>query len=146
MKQMQLILIAGLCLMALAAFAQQQPPPPAQGEERHGQHGAHGMPSVDDHVKMLSEKLNLTEDQQAKVKSLFEAQRTQMQALMKDDSLSPDARRDKARSIHDETHAKIRDLLTDDQKKKFDAMQAEMQEHMRQHHPPSAGDNPPKPN
>ncbi len=143
MKLMQLILMTGLCLIALVALAQQQPAPPAQSEGQHGQHAARGMPSVDDHVKMLSEKLNLTEDQQAKIKPILEDQRTQMQALMKDNSLSPDDRRDKARSIHDETHAKIRDLLTDEQKKKFDAMQTEMHEHM-QHHPPSGSDNPPK--
>jgi Spy/CpxP family protein refolding chaperone len=141
MKLTQLILMTCLCLMAVA-FAQQQPAQP-QGEGQRGQH-THGMPSVDDQVKMLSQRLNLTDDQQAKIKPILEDQHTQMQALMQDSSLSPDARRDKAMSLHDQTHAKIRDVLTDDQKKKFDAMQTQMHDQM-QHHPPSQGGNPPPP-
>lgn len=141
MKLLQLILMTSLCLITVAT-AQQQPAQP-QGEGQHAQHGR-GMPSVDDQVKMLSQRLNLTEDEQAKIKPILEDQHTQMQGLMKDSSLSPADRRDKAMSIHDQTHAKIRDVLTDDQKKKFDAMQTEMREHM-QHHPSGQGENPPPP-
>jgi Spy/CpxP family protein refolding chaperone len=141
MKLMQLILMTGLCLTVASA---QQQPAQQQGEGHGGGQHAHGMPSVDDQVKMLSQRLDLTDDQQAKIKPILEDQHTQMQALMKDSSLSPTDRQDKARGIHDQTHAKIRDVLTDDQKKKFDAMQAEMHEHM-QHHPPSQSGNPPPP-
>ena len=74
---------------------------------------------------------------------VLEDQRTQMQALMKDDSLSQDDRRSKGRSIRESTDSKIRDVLTDDQKKKYDAWQQEMRDRMRQRQ--QGGDNPPPP-
>jgi Spy/CpxP family protein refolding chaperone len=60
---------------------------------------------------------------------------------MKDDSLSPDDRRAKGRSIRESTDTKIRGVLTDDQKKKYDAMQQEMRDRMRQRQ--QGGSNPP---
>src|SRR2546425_13265384 len=76
---------------ALPSFAQ------SGGETDHkgGRHGQMGMPSVDDHVKHLTKELNLTEDQQAKVKSILEEQQKQMAALRQDSTLSPEDRRAK---------------------------------------------------
>ena len=131
------LLFLAACLLAGAAFAQQNTPP--AGEQQGGQR--RGMPSVDDQLKNLTERLSLTDDQQAKIKPILEDQRTQMQALMKDDSLSPDDRRAKGRSIRESTDTKIRDVLTDDQKKKYDAWQQEMRDRMRQRQ--QGGNNPP---
>jgi Spy/CpxP family protein refolding chaperone len=130
------LLLLAACLLAGAAFAQQNPPPAGdqQGQRR-------GMPSVDDQLKNLTDRLSLTDDQQAKIKPILEDQRTQMQALMKDDSLSPDDRRAKGRSIRESTDTKIRGVLTDDQKKKYDALQQEMRDRMRQRQ--QGGNNPP---
>jgi hypothetical protein len=64
-----------------------------------------------------------------------------MQALMKDDSVSQDDRRAKMRSVRDSTNSKIRDVLTDDQKKQFDEMQQQMRDRMRGQQP--GGQNPP---
>ena len=99
------------------------------------------MPSVDDQVKMMSDRLNLTPDQQTKIKPILEDQRTQAQALMKDESLSDDDRRNKMRTLRESTNSKIRDVLTDDQKKQFDEMQQQMRDRGRQQ---PGGDNPPK--
>lgn len=130
------LLLLAVSLLAGAGFAQQNPPPAGdqQGQRR-------GMPSVDDQLKNLTERLSLTDDQQAKIKPILEDQRTQMQALMKDDSLSQDDRRAKGRSIRESTDSKIRDVLTDDQKKKYDAWQQEMRDRMRQRQ--QGGNNPP---
>lgn len=128
------LLFLAACLLAGAAFAQ-NPPAGDQGGQRRG------MPSVDDQLKNLTERLSLTDDQQAKIKPILEDQRTQMQALMKDESLSPDDRRTKGRSIRESTDTKIRDVLTDDQKKKYDAWQQEMRDRMRQRQ--QGGNNPP---
>ena len=129
-------LLAGGTL-ALAGWAQQTAP---QGEE-HGQRAGRSMPSVDDQVAAMTDELNLTADQQAKIKPVLQDQHDQMQSLMKDTSLSPDDRRAKARSVHQSTVAKVRDVLNDDQKKKYDAWQQEMREKMRQH---MEGSEPPK--
>jgi hypothetical protein len=52
---------------------------------------------------------------------------------MRDTSLSADDRRAKARSVHQSTVAKVREVLNDDQKKKYDDWQQQMREKMRQH-------------
>jgi len=83
-------------------------------------------------------------DQVAKIRPILEDQGRQLVTVMKDGSISRNERRDKIRSIREETHAKISDLLTDDQKKKFDALPTEMPQQIRRR--PSSGDeNPPKP-
>ena len=129
-----MVLLAGGAL-ALAGWAQQTAP--AQSSQRAGR----AMPSVDDQVAAMTDQLNLTADQQAKIKPLLQDQHDQMQTLMKDTSLSPDDRRAKARSVHQSTVAKVREILNDDQKKKYDAWQQEMREKMRQH---MEGSEPPK--
>ena len=97
--------------------------------------------SVDDQVKNLADKLNLTADQQAKIKPILEDTRSQMMKLRQDDSVSQEDKRAKGREIREATNGKIRDLLTDDQKKQFDDMQKEMRDRQQQ----QQGGAPPKP-
>ena len=87
----------------------------AHEAHKGGRHGQMGMPSVDDHVKHLTKELNLTEDQQAKVKSLLEEQQKQMAALRQDSTLSPEDRRAKFQEIHQKTSQEIREALNKDQ-------------------------------
>jgi Spy/CpxP family protein refolding chaperone len=130
------------CALAVAAFAQQSAPPP-QGGPGDGSGHRRGMPSVDDQLKNMTQTLNLTDDQQAKIKPILEDAHSQMQKIMQDDStLSREDRMSKMRSLHETASSKVRDVLTDEQKKKFDDMQKEMQDHMRQRR--DGGDAPPK--
>jgi Spy/CpxP family protein refolding chaperone len=143
MKLARTFVLFATSLLGATAFAEQNPPPsppPGGGDQPQGQR--RGMPSVDDQVKMLSDRLNLTADQQTKIKPILEDQRTQAQALRKDDSLSDDDRRTKMRTLRESTNSKIRDVLTDDQKKQFDEMQQQMRDRGRQ--PQPGGDSPPK--
>lgn len=136
MKQVTTAIFAALLLLGLAAFAQQKNPsakaPPSgnQGQARHA------MPSVDDQLKNLTDKLNLTADQQAKIKPILQDTQTQAQTVMNDSSLSQDDRRAKMRSLHESSSAKIRDVLNDDQKKKFDDWQQEMRRQHQAGEPP----------
>jgi periplasmic protein CpxP/Spy len=141
MKLTRTFVLLVTSLLGAAAFAQQNPapPPPSGGDQPQGQR--RGMPSVDDQVKMMSDRLNLTPDQQTKIKPVLEDQRTQAQALRKDESLSDDDRRSKMRTLRESTNSKIRDVLTDDQKKQFDEMQQQMRDRGR---PQPGGDNPPQ--
>jgi Spy/CpxP family protein refolding chaperone len=139
MKSLRTLALLAMSLLGTAAFAQQNPPPPGGGDQPQGPR--RGM-SVDDQLKMMTEKLNLTADQQAKIKPFLEDARTQSQAVMKDDSLSQDDKRTKVRGIRESTNSKVRDVLTDTQKKQFDAMQQEMRDRMRQG---QSGQNPPPP-
>ena len=69
----------------------------------------------------LVKSLNLTPDQQAKVKALFDQARPQIIAIHKDAM-------QKTQAIMDNTMSQIRPILTPDQQKKFDAMQKARQD------------------
>jgi len=98
-------------------------------------------------VQMLKERLNLSDDQTAQVKTILEDGRTKMEALRSNSSLSQDDRRSQAMSIRKAENDKIEALLTSDQKTKYQAMQAEMRDRMRGGGPggPPAGDTAPPP-
>jgi Spy/CpxP family protein refolding chaperone len=138
MKQIRNIFLFAACLTAFAAFAQQGPPP--GGGEGHGPR--RGMPSVDDQLKNLSERLSLTADQQAKIKPILEDTHQQVQKLRDDESMAREDKMAKMRSIHEDSMAKVKAVLTDDQKKKFDQWQQEMQNNRRQRQ--QGGDSNPK--
>jgi Spy/CpxP family protein refolding chaperone len=138
MKLMRLVTLLAACLFAMAAGAQQNPPAQPSGDQKQGGHGhmgmGPGMGNVDDHVKELTTKLNLTSDQQTKVKAILEENHQQMQATMNDQSISKEDKHAKMKSMHDSVHAKVRDILTDEQKPKFDAMVKDMENHMNEMH------------
>ncbi len=127
--------IAGLTLSLGTALAQSndndnsnQAPPPAKGDHM-GHRGM--MPSVDDQIKHLTQKLSLTDDQQAKLKPILEDQRKQMDQIHNDSSLSREDRFSKMQQVRTSGDTQIKALLTDDQQKKFDKMREEQRSHMR---------------
>ncbi|HKF22800.1 MAG TPA: hypothetical protein VKE93_14615 [Candidatus Angelobacter sp.] len=134
MKLMQLILLTSLCLMTVVS-AQQQPASPNQEQPSQPSGSLTG---VDQYLKVLSEKLGLTADQLAKIKPILQDQLTQMQAVRKDSSLTAGQKLDKIHSLYNETQTKIRGVLTDEQRRKFDAMPPDQ-------NPPNEGENPPPP-
>jgi Spy/CpxP family protein refolding chaperone len=102
---------------------------PAPQTTPHG-HEAMGANSADAHLQMLSEKLNLTEDQKAKLKPILQDQAQQMKALHDDASLTPEQKAAKKKAIHDTTHDQINAVLTPEQQEKFKEMK---QENMEKH-------------
>ena len=110
-------------LIVAFAFAALSLPALAQSGEGQGPH--RGMPSVDERVQHLTQKLNLSADQQAKVKSILEDQQSQMGSLRQDTSMAQQDRRAKFQQIHEASTQKIRETLTDDQKAKYDQMEAQ---------------------
>ncbi len=139
MKKIRKIALLAVCAQATVAFAQQNPPAQGAGDD---QGRRRGMPSVEDQVKGLTERLSLTEEQQGKVKTILEDQRSQMQKVMQDESMAREDKMAKARSLRETATGKIREVLTDEQKKKFDDMQKEMQE--RRQRQQGGGDSTPK--
>lgn len=122
MKTLQYLLLLLAFATPAALLAQDNPPPPPAGGQ--GQM-AHHMPSVDDQLAHLSSKLSLTDDQKPQVKTILQDQQDQMSALMSSNSGSRQDMHAKMRDIHEKSNAKIRAILTDDQKAKFDKMQSE---------------------
>ena len=112
------------------------PPPPA--DHARGGPGQRG-----DQLEMLTKKLNLTPDQVTQVKAINADSMTQAKAVRDDTSLSQTDRRSKMMDIRKASQDKIRGALTDDQKTKYDAMQAEMKAKMQERRQQGGADAPP---
>jgi periplasmic protein CpxP/Spy len=121
------ILTILVLLAAGLTFAQtSQESQPSTSEKHAGMH--HNGESVDQHLQMLSEKLNLTDDQKAKLKSILQDQMQQMKAVHEDSSLSKDQKRDKMKSIHQSFGDQINAVLTPEHQAKFKEMRQEQME------------------
>ena len=91
-----------------------------------------GAPTIDDQVRSLSDQLNLSPDQQAKVKTALEEQHTQAMSIVQDNSMPREDKISKIHGLRETTINKVRTALNDDQKKKFDAMIQEMDQRQQQ--------------
>jgi Spy/CpxP family protein refolding chaperone len=86
--------------------------------------------SADQRLEHMTQMLNLTADQQAKIKPLLETEQTQMQSLRADSSLSRDDRRAKAQQLRESTNQQINGILTPEQQQKWQQAQERHREHM----------------
>jgi len=84
--------------------------------------------SPEAHLQMLSEKLNLTEDQKTKLKPILQDQAQQLKALNDDSSLTAEQKTAKKKAIHETTHDQINAVLTPEQQEKFKQMKREHME------------------
>lgn len=121
------ILTILVLLAAGLTFAQTSQEPQAPTPDKHvGMH--HNGESADQHLQMLSEKLNLTDDQKAKLRPILQDQMQQMKAAREDSSLSQEQKRAKMKSIHESLHEQINAVLTPEQQAKFTQMRQEQME------------------
>ncbi len=148
LKKYVLVLVAAgaLAIAAPLASAQDnqsndQAPPPSQ--ENGGRH--HGPPDPAERTARLTKHLKLTSDQQSKVLAALQSEKSQMESLHQDTSLSQQDRRAKMMDIRQATDTQIRGLLDSTQQKKWDEMQAEREQRMGNRHSggPDAGSGPP---
>ncbi|MEJ8817597.1 Spy/CpxP family protein refolding chaperone [Lacibacter sp. H407] len=107
-----------LAFMFIGVVAKAQPP--ADTSRGRG-------PRVD-----MYKDLNLTKDQQEKVKAIQEKQREEMEAIRNNSSLSREEQRSKMMDMRKKYSEQIEALLTAEQKEKLKAKQKEMQEQMQQ--------------
>jgi protein CpxP len=118
-----------------------------QGDHQRGPGGPGGREGFGpaQRIQRMSKELNLTADQQTKMKSIFDNEKKQLDALRDDTSVAQEDKRAKFESIRAATQTDIRNTLTDAQKTKFDEMQTKMKER-RQHGEGHADhDGPPSP-
>ena len=136
-KRVVAAVICGLVMSAAPVFAQdnqatpsttQDQSAPSQGGEHHGPRGG------DEHrIEHMTKALNLTPDQVTQVKAIDMSTHDQMRALHGDTSMQPADKRAKMMAIHQESTTKVRAVLNDEQKSKFDAMEARMKERREEH-------------
>ncbi|MGO4877178.1 periplasmic heavy metal sensor [Pedobacter sp. AJM] len=120
----KLLMICGL-MLGIAGFAQAQ------------QGGGRGMMmKPEERVKLLDEKLKLSDDQKTKLTTVFTEQAEAMKKMREEmQGADRDAMREKMQKFRAENDTKVSAVLNDDQKKTYEAWQkeqrAEMQKRMQ---------------
>lgn len=137
------LVLTGL-LCGGVALAQQAGSAPATTDAGAGEHGGrHGDPDM--RLAHMTQRYNLTADQQGQIKPLLQDGQQKMEALRADGSLSREDKIAKFHSLREEQSQKISAVLTDEQRKKFDADQQRREEHHAGHeHGHEAGATPPQ--
>jgi len=125
------VALLAMCTAALAAV-----PAMAQGGGGQGR----GM-NTQAQLDRMTTELSLSADQQTAIKAILDQNMKDMMAMRQDTSLSDDDRMAKQRAMREAQTVKIKAVLTDDQKTKYDAMMAAQ----RQRGPGAGGPPPPPP-
>jgi Spy/CpxP family protein refolding chaperone len=122
MNRIRLLAIGTMLILALNAPAQQTAT--GQGDtdkQERGQRGSQNdLPTVETQLKVLTDKLGLTDDQRVKIKPIMEELHDATLKLMQDDNMSREERLSKVRPQRYKADKEIREILSDDQKKKLD--------------------------
>jgi Spy/CpxP family protein refolding chaperone len=101
--------------------------------------------SPDQRLQHMTKALNLTDDQQQKIKPILESQSQQMQTLRQDTTMSQQDKWSKMREIHQTTNDQIKPILTADQQQKWEQMQARHMGHGMNHGAPEGAAPPQAP-
>jgi len=122
MNRFHLLAFGAILTFALNVPAQQAATAPGSSEKNgQGQPGMHDdVPSADDQLKILAIKLDLTDDQQTKIKPILRGLHDATVTISQDQSLSREDRLAKVRPLRYKAHDQIREILNDEQKKKLE--------------------------
>ncbi len=113
------LLVLAITCCSSALYAQMMGGPGQGGRDGH-----HRPMSPEDRLRHMTQVLNLTEDQQQKIKPILENESQQMQGIRQDTSLSHEERWSKMQQIRQNTNTQITPILNSDQQKKFEEMQS----------------------
>ena len=113
----RLSLIAVMALGGLVAFSMLATAQEAGKDTKKG--GKRGFPSVEQQMERMTTQLNLTDDQKPKVKAALEAQDKKMKELRKEGNTPT---REQFQEVRKETQKKMKEILTEDQYKKYEEM------------------------
>lgn len=109
------------------SYAQYRPPriiirpqPPAPPGPAGRRYVEMDYPTPEKRASNLAELLTLTDDQKQKVQAIFAEQEKQALAVWSDDSLTNEARLKKIDGLRVAATKAVRELLTDEQRKKYD--------------------------
>ena len=116
-----IVLAGGMLALPCVSMAQDEKP---EGKGRRS--------SPEERVAQMKEKLSLTDEQAAKVKSVFEASHGKMRELRDDQALSAEDRRSKMGEIRKAQMEEVRGILTPEQQEKMKEMRKEAREKNKQ--------------
>lgn len=107
-----------ISIVANAVLAQQSVAKPETGEQD-------SLPTIEEQLKVLNEKLGLTMKQQARVKPILQQLHDATENLMRDHTLSREERLARVRPQRQIADRKMRTILNDEQRKKLDQYEQE---------------------
>jgi Spy/CpxP family protein refolding chaperone len=119
---MKLPLLAFLTFLPCLALAQPAPPDADQASGPGAEHGQHHPEGPDRQLARLTEKLNLTDAQQAQIKPILVSRDQQLKAIFDNTSLTAEAKHDQAKKVFEGTDQKIESFLTSEQDGIFTAL------------------------
>jgi len=122
MNRFQSLAFGTIMIFALQVSAQQSATAPASADKSEQSQPSmqDEVPSADDQLKFLTMQLDLTDDQQARVKPILIALRDETVKISQDQSLSRDERLARVRPFRLKAHDQISEILNDEQKKKLE--------------------------
>jgi len=129
MKRIPLVAIMSIPMFVMAALAQESAAKPDS------------LPTVEEQLTVLSEKLDLNAGQEAKIKPILQHLHDATVNAMQDQNLSREERLAKVRPQRQMADKKMREVLSDEQKKKLD--QYEQGPHQEMHGTLSGTPKPP---
>ena len=119
------LLAMGMTLTFALISAAQQTPSGAADTEKQQQGQSNVQSAVDQHMKVLTERLSLSVEQQAQMKPILQKMMEARQTLMQDSGLSDEARHEKMKALHEKSDKQARTFLSEEQKKKLDEFEQE---------------------
>jgi Spy/CpxP family protein refolding chaperone len=106
------------------------------GVQMSPDHGAAPLraPDPQRQAERLAKRLGLSSDQTAKIASILQSRQQQVAVLRSDNSLAPQDRRAKQRSIQQDADTQINAVLTPDQQKQYATMKENMKDRWKNMH------------
>ncbi len=120
-------LAIGVPVFAQTAGDAAQDNPQAQTAPKGHRH--HG-----ERMQKLSQELNLTADQQAKIKPIFQQARTQGKTIHQDASLTKEQKMAKMKELHQTTMAQMNEILTPEQQTQWKQLREQHRAQWQQRH------------
>lgn len=127
---LKLMVLAFIVMVSTHAFAQKN----GGAKKHHGNHKMYGMKG-DSAFAKISARLNLTPDQQTKLKEIAKQNRTEMKAVKEaNKTASKEDKRAAMMAQRDKNEARINAILNDTQRAEFAKMKAERKAEMKKKH------------
>jgi hypothetical protein len=122
MNRFRSLASATILIFALNVPAQQTATAPGSADKsEQGQPSMQDdVPTADEQLKVLTTKLDLTDDQQARIKPVLQGVYDATVKISQDQSLSREKRLARVRPIRYKAHDQIREILNEEQKIKLD--------------------------
>jgi hypothetical protein len=122
MNRFHALAFGTILIFALNVPAQQTATAPGSSDKsEQGQPSTQDdVPSASEQLKVLTNKLDLTDDQKAKIKPILEGLHDATVKISQDQNLSREERLAKVRPTRYKAHNQIRAILNDEQKKKLE--------------------------